>query len=484
MGLISCSDNDYTQLDKGNDTLTLTANQSTSVLNESNHANDAITLTWTTGTNYGTARRIYYKLELSTETDNFTNPYVAVNEATQLYNWSINQENLNNLLLEQFGIEAGTTTTILARISAIVEGIDENQTSTVSFSVTPYKPVTSTLYIIGSATSTGWDANTAQGLTRTDNGIFTWEGNLQVGTFKFITTRGQFLPSYNRDSTTGGLVYRSSDSEADNQFEITEAHYYKVSVNLLAGTITVEQAEGAQPLYDQLFFVGDMTGWGFSAMTQDPLDNFLFRYGGYFSSGGEFKFGTANGSWENMYKATQHHAPYSDTNMTFVSGYTPDEKWYLQDSEAGKACKICVDIRSGQERMLMREFIPYDMIYLVGDATPNGWDLANAIAMTAVAGDPYTFTWTGTLNAGELKFSCDKQADWNGAWFMCSSGNDVAPTGSTEHALFIDKSDNDFRKQYIEINVGDIDQKWKVASSGTYTITLNQLTETVSIVQQ
>ena len=38
--------------------------------------------------------------------------------------------------------------------------------------------------------------------------------------------------------------------------------------------------------------------------------------------------------------------------------------------------------------------------------------------------------------------------------------------------------------QYLDINVGDIDQKWKISQSGTYTITLNQLSETVSIVKQ
>ncbi len=132
--------------------------------------------------------------------------------------------------------------------------------------------------------------------------------------------------------------------------------------------------------------------------------------------------------------------------------------------------------------MLMDVFEPYDMIYLVGDAAPNGWSLDDATAMTADS-DGYTFTWTGSLGTGELKFTCDKQSDWNGAWFMADESGKT-PTGSEERALFIDKTDSDFKAQYLDISVGDIDYKWNIAEAGTYTITLNQLTETISIVKQ
>ena len=59
----------------------------------------------------------------------------------------------------------------------------------------------------------------------------------------------------------------------------------------------------------------------------------------------------------------------------------------------------------------------------------------------------------------------------------------MAPTGDVERMLFIDKSSADFKGQYLDLNVGDLDQKWQIQSAGTYTITLNQLDETVSIVK-
>lgn len=481
LGLLftACADNDYAQLDKGSNELAMTIDQSAEVLNELNHAAEAVTINWSTGHNFRTGNRITYLLEMTAG----EKTYAAIDHQTQVYQWSANQEQLNDILLNQLGIRAGQQTTVNARLTAIVEGMDERQTATASFSATPYAPVTTTLYLVGDATPNGWSADNATEMKRTDNGIFTWQGNLKAGELKFLTTPGQWLPSYNNDGN-GGLVLRTSDEEPDVKFIITEDHFYQVEVNLLTLQLTLTQMEGEVPAYDNLYFVGDATGWSFVKMNKDPLDAFLFRYARHFTTAekGEFKFGTSEGSWENMYKATSAGAPYTQTSMELIAGYDPDNKWYLQESETDKAYKICVDIRSGKERMMMHEFTPYEMIYLVGDAAPCGWDITGATPMTATD-NPYVFTWTGSLATGELKFTCDRQSDWNGAWFMNSKGNDVAPTGEVEQMLFIDKSDAGFKAQYLDVNVGDIDQKWQIQSAGTYTITLNQLEETITIVK-
>ena len=301
--LSACSDQDYTELDKGRDQLTITADQALTALEETSHASDAVTLNWTTGNNYGTGNRISYRLELAKAGTDFAQPYVAVDEQTQTYTWSANVENLNNIILDNMGGTVGTPTDIEARVTAIVSGAEETQTATTQFTVTPYEPVTSTLYIIGSAAPNGWSADNASEMTRTTNGLFTWEGKLNSGEIKFITTLGQFLPSYGRGDN-GAPVLRTSDDQPDEKWTIDEAHDYKVTVDLLAATVSIEKTEGISPAFDQLFFVGNATGWGFEPMTQDVLDPFLFRMGRYFEQGvgGEFKFGTSMNSWENMYK--------------------------------------------------------------------------------------------------------------------------------------------------------------------------------------
>ncbi len=481
--LSSCVDNDYMELDKGHKELALTASNTAIVLNEQEHASDALELSWTTGTNYGTGHKISYTLELAKAGANFSNAYVAVENAVQKYSWKKNVEELNNILRSHFGATAGETFALEARLTATVAEQEEKQVASASFSATAYQPLTSTLFLIGSATPGGWSADNATEMTRKDNGVFTWTGRLTAGEFKFITTLGAFLPSYNK-GTDGHLILRSRDEQPDEPFIMEEEYNYIVEVNLFTGVLKLTQTETLAPEFDQIYFVGNASNWGFVPMKKDILDPYLFRFSKFFEigKGGEFKFGTSEGSWENMYKAKNANAAYTDKVVEFVKGFDPDNKWVLKDEECGKAYKICLDIRSGKERMMMSEFTPYEMIYLVGDASPAGWSIGGATPMQATD-DPYVFTWRGALNMGELKLTCDKKEDWNGAWFMPAEA-DKQPTGETEPMLFLDKSDEAFKAQYLDVMVGGIDQKWKITAAGSYLITLNQLEETISIVKQ
>ena len=478
--LASCVDDNYMELDKGHDELTLSVNASEFVLNEAEHGADALALTWTTGTNFGTGNKIYYTLEIAEAGTEFAAPYVVIDNQIQTYSFNATVEELNNAVRAFFG-ESEETFALEARVTATVPETDELQESVVSFNVTTYKPVTSVLYIFGDGTKTGWSLDAMEEMKRVDNGIFTWTGKLFGGKgFKFAVQR-DFIPTYNYASE-GKLVYRATYDDPDECFYVGETGNYQVDVNLLDLTISIKTSAAETPLFESLYLIGNMTGWGFEPFTADAIDPFLFRLGKFFDKGGEFKFATADGSWENNFKAPYANAPYTETKTVFVSGFDPDDKWNLQDSEAGKAYKICFDIRKDRERMLMAEFVPYEMIYLIGSASPAGWDLGNATAMTAGA-DAYTFTWEGHLNEGELKFTCDRKSDWMGAWFMASEGG-KAPSGEIEQMLFIDKSSDWCKNQYLEIGIGDLDYKWNITEAGTYVITLDQLKETVSIVKK
>ena len=57
--LSACVDDDYMELDKGQNELVLTASKTEVVLNEQAHADDALELSWTTGTNYGTGNKSF-----------------------------------------------------------------------------------------------------------------------------------------------------------------------------------------------------------------------------------------------------------------------------------------------------------------------------------------------------------------------------------------------------------------------------------------
>jgi hypothetical protein len=349
--------------------------------------------------------------------------------------------------------------------------------------VTPYRPVSKTLYLVGDATPNGWDAGAATKMTAISGeaGGFVWTGELRnPGSFKFITSLGEFLPSYNNDlsGTSEALYLRESDDDPDETFTVPASAYYRITVNIIDLTYTLEETDGiAGPKYENIYFVGSFTGWSHVAMKQDVINPFIFRFGDVieWNDGGEFKFGTASGSWDDMYHPTIANAPY--THSEVMQSGEGDHKWLLSEAESGKPYKLYLDITEGEEKMVMSEFSPFENMYLVGSASPRGWDLGNASPMTIDAENPYGFIWTGALTAGELKFSCDKQSDWNGAWFMPVEANKM-PTGEVEDMLFTDKSSPEYA-DYM-----DVDMKWNIQTAGTYTITLDQLKETVRIVKQ
>lgn len=479
----SCREN-LTEYNKGDTELALTSNHESILLDQSEYNSDAIILQWTSGTNQGTGHRIYYSLEMTIAGHSFDESYLVFNGEMERYEQKWTVEELNELLHNEFEVAYGESVGITARITASGDGF-ETQTAECDFSATLYQPVSKTLYIIGKAVNGSWKPSDAEEMEMRETGYFKKTLMLKKGDFKLICTNESLLPGYMPGDTDEELVLRTESTQPNKMWTVTEDHLYEITANLITLKFSIKQVSAVKPEYDDIYLIGSETGWAFWPMQRDPLDPFLFRIGHYWTIGNDFKFGTASGAWENNYKATSADAPYTQESMAFIKGYDPDNKWVLNAAEINKMYKICVDIHTGQERMIMREFTPYTEMYLIGDATEAGWDLGNAVAMSQE--DDSIFTWTGNLSAGALKFSCDKQANWNGAWFM-PIASDKVPSGEAEPMLFVDKADDSItRYQYAqstEVNVSDIDLKWNISEAGKYTITLDQLHETITIVKQ
>ena len=472
---VSCTES-YMQLNKGETPLALTVDNNDVNLDISNPSKAAMSFSWTSGTNEGTNCAINYVFQMDKTGNNFAGG-IWKELGKNVFTLEYTNEELNSLLRDTFNITDNATANMEARIIAIPadESVAEQISETASLNITTYKPVSSKLYMIGDATPGGWslDKVTEMNPVSGEAGTFVWTGNMFSGSFKFVTTNTGFLPSYNRDgsSTEWKLIYKEKDSDPDEQFKIETSGSYRVEVNIIDLTITVEAQSG--PKYENIYFVGSFTGWSFVQMRKDPVNSFIFRYGAVlnWNDGGEFKLGTLDGSWDNMYHPTIASAPYTHTEVT--QDGTNDNKWSIPEADCGKAYKMALDITEGSEKFTMSVFEPYETLYLVGDATPNGWTIGDATPMTKV--DAYNFTWTGTLTAGDMKITCDKQGDWAGAWFMSATGEE-APTGVEQVMTFVDKKNDPSQ--------GDVDRKWKITDPGTYTITGNQLTETITITKQ
>lgn len=108
-------------------------------------------------------------------------------------------------------------------------------------------------------------------------------------------------------------------------------------------------------------------------------------------------------------------------------------------------------------------------LYMVGNATPAGWSLADAVKMDqAEAG---VFTYTGVLTPGEFK--CPTIAEdglWQQPYIMpLDNQTKIGKDGVENPDIYYNPT-------------GDIDDKWVVTDMGNYTITINLNTETISAV--
>ncbi len=478
----SCSEEDYKTVDPSvGSILEMSASGEVIELDERKADSEALALNWTTGTNKGTGNAISYTLEIAPKDVDYSSGYKE-ELGRKAYSKTWTTKELNDLVKSEFHAQSGVKAVYKARVTATVaEYGDLSQESSVEFSVTPYEPVSTTLYMIGDAAPNGWSADDATELTRTSAGVFSWTGTLNEGEIKFITTSGQFWPAYVRDGldASGKTLRYFSEQPSDDldlNFNIVETRGYRITADILNLTFTLEETDVNKPPYDAIYFVGDPTEWSFVRMTQDPVNPFVFRYGTEFTKGGEFKFGTSDGSWENMYKAVEENASINNTGVQFVKGFDPDPKWKIKDEEAGKAYKIAFDITPGKESMNCIEFVPYPSLWLIGSAAPHGWSLDDAASddkcKLKAGDDKYILTWTGDLSTGEMKISCDLKREWDGCWFIPTSTNKPFNTATDEIISFVDSKKEP-----------GVDRKWLIENAGNYTITVNQLKETITIVQ-
>ena len=452
--------------------LAVSASDSNFVLSQGNQNATAVTFNWTTGTNNGTNSSISYTFQIDKKGNNFASP-LSVDLGKQAYVLSYTTGQLNDSVRDHWGIAAGTPFDLEVRIIAKISGSSlEPQVSNVKeITVTPYEPVSSKLYIIGGATLTGWDNNNSEALTPDPEtpGGFIYKGTLLPGSFKFITTLGSFLPSYNKGSDNTKLLYRTSDSDPDEQFTIDEASVYKISVDLIHLSIKIEKL-AASP-YSKLWIIGDAVpkGWNIStpdSMVSNSYNSFIFKYNQILKAG-EFKIPTAaTGDFGvPFYMPLSNHPALTETGVQLVQNGGNDFKWNITNPGPYKITLNLLDMS-----IHIIPFQPYTKLWIVGDATPNGWNIDNPSTMTATS-DPYVFTYTGHLNVGEFKFPV-ATGDWGTDFFRPLTNHpDINTTVAqfVKHGTAPDDTD---------------DYKWYIATAGNYTITLNQFYETISIVKQ
>lgn len=98
-------------------------------------------------------------------------------------------------------------------------------------------------------------------------------------------------------------------------------------------------------------------------------------------------------------------------------------------------------------------------LFMVGDATPNGWDIGNPTPLQASTDDPLVFTWEGSLFKGELKL-CLTTGSWDAPFIRPEVGGTLIGKDAISNQKFA-------------MHAGDPDNKWVVADAGDYRLTFD-----------
>ncbi|MCM1033727.1 MAG: SusF/SusE family outer membrane protein [Odoribacter sp.] len=119
---------------------------------------------------------------------------------------------------------------------------------------------------------------------------------------------------------------------------------------------------------------------------------------------------------------------------------------------------ISAGCESEKDLIIIEDNLPIktSTLYLVGDATPNGWSIDSPTPLTASEEDPLVFSWEGPLNAGEMKL-CLATGSWDNPFIRPkNAGAEINKEGITDAEF----------KMYA----GEPDDKWQITDAGVYNL--------------
>jgi len=456
----ACEENEEITIDMG-EPIVLSVSTTEIALEQAKDNNTAVEYSWTTGTNRGTQASISFTFQIDLSSNNFANAITSeLGKAVFAKAFTVGE--LNDILLNTYGVSPNTQSELEARVIAEVSSdeVEPDSSDIITIAVIPYEPVSTTIYFMGSAAPNGWDANKATPMVvdQDDPTTFTYQGDLEPGQLKFITTLGSLLPSYQKGEDENSLLYRTDDTQPNVNFVIPEAGIYNISMNLIDLTISINLKEG--PGYDVLYIFGSATpnGWDIEnalEMIQNPDDLFQFTYEGVLSPG-EFKIPVNKNT--DLEQDMFMKDPGDSTKVYLHIGGDPDDsKWNIY-----KENWYTLELDLSDNTISIEPF----KLYIIGSATPVGWDISNAIELEQDPANWYIFQYEGPLTAGEFKFPINRQTDWAQDMYM--------------------KDPNDPSKMYRHTGGEEDDEKWifTEADAGNYILTVNVKDLTIDIQKQ
>jgi len=217
---------------------------------------------------------------------------------------------------------------------------------------------------------------------------------------------------------------------------------------------------------DSLFIVGSASPMGWSIdkaielrLNPDNVDQFIYDGPLY---AGEFKFPVnRNTDWaQDMYmKDTTNDGHF----YHHIGGAEDDIKWEIAEGEESRYHMV-LDF-SDLSIVIEKIITPAapDSLFMVGNATPNGWSIDMATEMVKDPDNSEKYIYEGPLTPGAFKFPVNRKTDWSQDMYM----KDTLIEGSFYHHIGGEADDN----------------SWTIGADegGTYKVVLDFKTLAISI---
>lgn len=413
----------------GDSQVVLTPSAKVITLDPSLKTAEALSFTWTPGSNQQSGAGISYTFEMCAKGDDFQHPFIyEIGKTSYRYFSFISSVEDSKggaislyAILEKWADDLsipdaarpiiGKPCTIQARIKARVYHSDIAPVTSdpVEIEIAP------AIYMIGEATAGGWALGKAGKLKYEGNGKYSIRADLDNGQIKFPygtlyfdidDQSGNFgncyvavSDNYSVKGNTTADLDKSYNYDKDYKFYIDKTGQYDIllDVNSMNIRFTLGGPGGNQSLY----IVGPATGnswnWPGTEQTFQLLSDNQYVLSGRLVTG-EFKLLRNAGSWTPAFTAAdredREHMVYNDDeDIKFVIDKTGT--WTLRVNTLNRTVNYSFDTATQES---------YTALWMIGDATPGGWSIDSDKATLMSRQADNVFTWSGTLKAGEMKF--------------------------------------------------------------------------------
>lgn len=335
------------------------------------------------------------------EGDMFTNPLVF-DAGTEL-SYDFTNEELNRMLISDFEIEPGVATPL--RLVVYAENRDDEFDTQLSQTLvctvtaqTAYPAYPPAVYLVGAATSWGWDLTQALEIPETSPGSHRYEASdieLRVqpasinNGFKLYFSRNlddlddpRFAAQDLGSDTFGKtLVYKEGDAQYQPGSFGYENGLYSISLDLDALELTITRTGDlpAEALPEQLYLLGDAFTWGW-VWTGTPLAK--VEEGIYRAENLVMDFGSNGDRGFKMYEKLENWSVYyamaddaTADNITLQRVTDTDVPQVYPGKLGFKNGVYTMEVNLLEMKMTLTQSVDYSTAYsMTGAATPGGWD--------------------------------------------------------------------------------------------------------------